>query len=163
MLPACVSTLGFEHVCVSNCSCRRQGSNLSPLTLTDFLICLICLICLIVCLFVLPCMCSSFRATSISRSVRSCMTSRHVYSQRSKWTRYFPPRGVDIGLSAGNSAFSPLVHSSELFKQEALGRKSGSRAFVNKAGSIARQDRDNCLEFPFYPSHLTIWNVAYSL
>lgn len=37
-----------------------------------------------------------------------------------------PSYGVDIGLSAGNSAFAPLVDSSELFKQEAEGRKSGS-------------------------------------
>lgn len=34
-----------------------------------------------------------------------------------------PSYGVDIGLSAGNSAFAPLVDSSELFKQEAEGRK----------------------------------------
>ena len=65
------------------------------------------------------------------------MTSLHVYSQRSKWTRYFPQLGVNIGLSAGNSAFSPLVSRSGLFKQEALGRKSGSHSFVNKAGSAA--------------------------
>lgn len=82
------------------------------------------------------------------------MTSLHVYSQRSKWTRYFPQLGVDIGLSAGNSAFSPLVHSSELFKQEALGRKSGSHSLVNKAGSMTLHD--NCLEFPFHVSHLPI-------
>lgn len=75
------------------------------------------------------------------------MTSLHVYSQRSKWTRYFPPLGVDIGLSAGNSAFTPLVNCSELFKQEALGRKSGLHSFINKAGSAAICD--NCLEFPF--------------
>lgn len=47
------------------------------------------------------------------------MTPQRVYSQRSRWTRYFPLLSVDIGLSAGNSAFEPLVHSSELFKQEA--------------------------------------------
>lgn len=29
------------------------------------------------------------------------------------------PIGVDIGLSAGNSAFFLLVHGSEVFKQEA--------------------------------------------
>lgn len=63
------------------------------------------------------------------------MTSLHAYSQRSKCTRYFPPIGVDIGLSAGNSAFSLLVNSSEVFKQETLGRKSDLHSFVNKTGS----------------------------
>ena len=86
--------------------------------------------------------------------MRLCVTSLHVYSQRSKWTRYFPQLGVDIGLSAGNSAFLPLVHSSELFKQEALGRKSGSHSLVNKAGSTALHD--NCLEFPSHASHLPV-------
>lgn len=47
------------------------------------------------------------------------MTSPRVYSLRSKWTRYFPPLCVAIGLSAGNSVLSPLVSCSELFKQEA--------------------------------------------
>lgn len=84
---------------------------------------------LIVCLFVLSvcaclpacvCMsCSSFRATGVGRSVRLCVTSPRVYSLRSKWTRYFPPLCVAIGLSAGNSVLSPLVSCSELFKQEA--------------------------------------------
>lgn len=59
------------------------------------------------------------------------------------------PLGVDIGLSAGNSALSILVNCSELFKQEALGRKSGLHSFVNKAGSKAIHDYC-CLEFPFY-------------
>lgn len=84
---------------------------------------------LIVCLFVLSvcaCLpacvwmsCSSFRATGVGRSVRLCVTSPRVYSLRSKWTRYFPPLCVAIGLSAGNSVLSPLVSCSELFKQEA--------------------------------------------
>lgn len=47
------------------------------------------------------------------------------------------PLGVDICLSAGNSAVSTLGNCSELFKQEALGRKSGLHSFVNKAGSKA--------------------------
>lgn len=56
--------------------------------------------------------------------------------------------GLDIGLSAGNSAVTPLVHSSELFKQETLGRKSGSASFVNKAGCMVIHN--NCLEFRFF-------------
>lgn len=145
-------------------------SNLPPLPLTDDFLsfvsnclsfCVVCLrVCVCLCDCVCTCVCSSFRATGVGRNVRLCVTSLHVYSQRSKWTRYFPPLGVDIGLSAGNSAFSPLVHSFELFKQEASGRKSGSHSFVNKAGGVALPD--NCLEFPFYLSHLEC-SVPYSL
>lgn len=58
------------------------------------------------------------------------------------------PLGVDISLSAGNSAFSILVNCSEIFKQEALGRKSGLHSFVNKAGSKAVYHYC-CLEFVF--------------
>lgn len=144
MLPVYVSPTRLQQVCPA-AAVERPGPNLSPLPLTNdfFFVLIVCLFVLCLC----ACVCSSFRATGVGRSVRLCVTSLHVYSQRSKWTRYFPPLGVDIGLSAGNSAFSPLVNCSELFKQEALGRKSVLHSFVNKAGSAAVCD--NCLEFPF--------------
>lgn len=94
---------------------------------------------LIVCLFVLSvcaclpacvCMsCSSFRATGVGRSVRLCVTSPRVYSLRSKWTRYFPPLCVAIGLSAGNSVLS--LHS--LAALSYLNRKlrAGSLAYTH--------------------------------
>lgn len=83
---------------------------------------------LCVCVSVCACASSSFRAAGVGQSVRFCVTSQRVYSQRSKWTRYFPLLCVDIGLSAGNSASAPLFffESSELY----LNRK-------HKAGSLA--------------------------
>ncbi len=138
------SSLCFPHTAttsVSRCSCRETGTSHRWFFLSN------CLSFCVVSVCVCACVRSSFRATGVGRSVRLYVTSLHVYSQRSKWTRYFPPLGVDIGLSAGNSAFSPLVNRSELFKQEALGRKSGLHSFVNKAGSAVICD--NCLEYLF--------------
>lgn len=48
----------------------------------------------------------------------------------------FPLLAADIELSAGNSACVTLDHVSELYKPEALSRKSHSHSFVNKTGSI---------------------------
>lgn len=110
------------------CICwERPGSHLSLLPLSDeffffFFGLIVCLFVLSVCACLPACVCmscSSFRATGVGRSVRLCVTSPRVYSLRSKWTRYFPPLCVAIGLSAGNSVLSPLVSCSELFKQEA--------------------------------------------
>lgn len=92
-------------------------SDRSQLT-TRLTVCLsFCIMCVYVCccLPVRVCLwmpCSSIRATGVGRSVRLCLTSPQVYSQRSMWTRYWllqhppcPTCCVDTGLLAGNSAF----------------------------------------------------------
>lgn len=69
--------------------CRDLG--LCCVSLIFFLSnCLFCAVCVFVCVCLCVCVSwSSFRATGKGRTVRLCVTSPHIYSQ--KWIRYFPP------------------------------------------------------------------------
>lgn len=81
------SRLFFSHVAmrVSRCSCSEI------ITSHRWFFCLIVFLCCVVCcMSMCTCVSSSFRATDVGQSLRLCVTSQHVYSQRSKWIRYFP-------------------------------------------------------------------------
>lgn len=111
-------------------SCREAGIRIC--LHDDFfclIFCLFVLCCDCVCVCVCTCVSSSFRATGVSQSMALCVTSQRVYSQRLKWTRYFPLLMVLISVCQQET--QPLLHSLTALSYLNRKLKAGSLAHPN--------------------------------